>query len=814
MSSCKNIKTSNRKTMKIYTWESIHNLDASTAFELVYGFKPNVEFPINSDKVIKNKANARCWWETASPQTQCNNVISPFIKDTTECYICGFKLEESGIDKSNYTTTPECEHILPVYKAAMYLHLYNTDYKDIIQKYKNIKMSKSASDFMIYNEINMEYAWAHKCCNQIKSDCDFIKFNERKQIFELDYKVTNSILTQIVEDSLSGNNGKCLEKKLKQNFLKMIKGTKKQQQEIISAWTSERVDILNAQGKHGWVNTGKVRRIIDYLNTQISTNKSMFTLISLCNLISASNMNDVYTIWNKYSPTTPSNIANKQNVPDKAPPVEKITKATIIMELTADATNMSNFNWNKTSSFVFNWYKNAFNIPYGINIDIRRSGKNKDTSKAILGSIINTNKKSPGINDFFRNFYATITYPNINDNEVLFPNEDGKINASIMVGQAYYILLLGNMINNMEKMLNTIPSTEKQPFESFYKRFINKYDEKITKLIRMKIDINTYYLFLMLFIFFVNDINHELINLLIDKLYEKDDSIIQIFNIELNTIKTENPIYKRFEKYTSQEIPTNNKLSNVQYSVVEFYVDAKSYTEWNPELIQVDELGIPDTPETTDSKGISVGVSGLIKLQDEIKILEDNYGFMNYATTEDDKKYIDALLINTIKSIKNNVEMININNICLQLNNGLCNNIISKFTDNKFQDVSQLLYVDDITFGEITIAIYKQYYIQIINKLRVNLPFSNEIIKSFLLNYDMNNNLSNPVNDYNINEKLNSLNNSDLYDIILTINETNEYLEGIEMLSAPSSSSGGKSRKGRKSKRKTKTRKIKRYTKK
>ena len=145
-------------------WNNVHKLDAKDGFEMVYGFSPDVYFTDNYNDII-DRANARKWWERSSAVTQCENTIGAFIVEETECYICGLPIKKE----------PECEHILPVYKAALYLTLYRSEYKYIIDKYDRIEKNKSNSDpnameetltrdeQRIYDELMMEYKWAHRC---------------------------------------------------------------------------------------------------------------------------------------------------------------------------------------------------------------------------------------------------------------------------------------------------------------------------------------------------------------------------------------------------------------------------------------------------------------------------------------------------------------------------------------------------------------------------------------------------------------------------------------------------------------------------
>ena len=125
---------------------------------------------------------ARKFWEPSSPTTQCNNVFitGPF-KNGTICYICGMEInkaaaaagvaaaadntddsddsDENGKDGRN----PECEHILPIGLAIIYLGLYSPSFK--------------GSEWYNKDILKYEYAWAHRTCNQIKSDESFITVN-------------------------------------------------------------------------------------------------------------------------------------------------------------------------------------------------------------------------------------------------------------------------------------------------------------------------------------------------------------------------------------------------------------------------------------------------------------------------------------------------------------------------------------------------------------------------------------------------------------------------------------------------------------
>jgi len=136
---------------------------------------------------------ARKFWEPSSPTTQCNNVpITGHFKDGIVCYICGMKINkvaaaagaaanESNTDDSDDIDengkdgrNPECEHILPIGLAIIYLGLYSPTFKD--RRWYN-------KDILKY-----EYAWAHRTCNQIKSDESFITVNKDNTAFGISKK--------------------------------------------------------------------------------------------------------------------------------------------------------------------------------------------------------------------------------------------------------------------------------------------------------------------------------------------------------------------------------------------------------------------------------------------------------------------------------------------------------------------------------------------------------------------------------------------------------------------------------------------------
>ena len=752
-------RSSREDLPKIYDWAQMDKLDAGVAFELVYGFKPNVNFEYYGEVI--DKANSRKWWERSSPQTQCGRAIGNLFVNSKNsmCYICGFP-----IDKND--PTPECEHILPVYKASMYLTLYNDDFKNIVKKRDSGK-ALTLLEQKTLDEITMEYAWAHRCCNQKKSDDDFIRYNTNKGgYFDLDFKETTQILKKIVTSLLSETDGHCLEKSLITQFRK--KFNTPDRKKIIQKWIEERIDILGDP-------KGKVKQIINYLNKfKSTTNYAMFTLINLCNLISSADMEHIYSVWRKIGGLPPIK---------QTPPVSQITKATVLMQITEDSFKFVNgFDWDrKTIPVLQSIYRNIFDIPENINFDVRRKGDYNKINEgplitAMQGSFIYLNGTNALISDFFQKFYTIITYPNITNHGILFPEMDGKVYASNMVGQAFKILLLGRMILNMKNIPN-LSLTTNTTDQQFYDRFVVKYNDYIEELIDIKnnyfnsakIDLtnrNPYHVFIIVFTRLLEEIDLNLKTFFIDAIKQKDAEIKNLFE--------DNNLLIRYNQLSdlllSPEDKVNNRLSNIEYALVEFYMDEanylKMYDTWNPDIPDKD-----DTQLTTGAQGIAIGATGLLNLLKTKNTFE----------TDEIKEIADGISKGPIIN--------EINGYCVTMSNE-CNQIIQNYVNQKYpgqtfterNQVFNNLSSEDL--GEILLEIYKQKIIQDIQNNFENM--SDVIITYFHIKKP-----NTIINNTNLNQELNSL----------SIDELREMFESYDNIQSA----------GKKHKRKSTRKMNKRY---
>jgi hypothetical protein len=126
------------------------------------------------DILKDKKMTYRDIWETSSPTTQCGNTIGDAVDGVSICWLCGF-----AIDMSIDAFKPECEHVLPVGQALVFLDLY----KHSVHKGD---ISKELAQML-----KLEYRWSHSVCNRIKSDTNFLGFNSKGAPIILEGVITN-----------------------------------------------------------------------------------------------------------------------------------------------------------------------------------------------------------------------------------------------------------------------------------------------------------------------------------------------------------------------------------------------------------------------------------------------------------------------------------------------------------------------------------------------------------------------------------------------------------------------------------------------
>jgi hypothetical protein len=441
-----NKKDKTRKTQKIFdmtgvksalfatpalTKKAEHNLrefcalSAGNAFERLYKIGPKAKFE-DRRGIVKEMDNARDWWEHTGAQGQCNSAIGNY-SPKMECYICGLEL---GVD----TFTPECEHILPVFHANLFLSLYNPK-------------QKKAND----RELKMEYAWAHKCCNQVKSDTGFTVYNVVKNQLELDYPKTKSVLESIYQGERK-SDGQAISEKLK----RVDK----------SKWIKERIEHIDAE---------KIQPICNYVNKPLKESPGLYYLGAIANLTSAANSEMI-------------NLAQeKAQVGWNAPPVnESRTIAMINIELAESIAEKVPKNAKRIPPIML-----EFLIQTMLSANTPPLLENGDISTVKLGKMLmeefvsNSNTAS-----IFRDTFVATA---IMEPAILDPNLAGKE----ICGLAYKLGILSNLVKkkvfrgNFDLIFENIKSTDRQRpiFTSEMSKIVKQMEVWINAQIKETVDL-------------------------------------------------------------------------------------------------------------------------------------------------------------------------------------------------------------------------------------------------------------------------------------------------------------------------------------
>lgn len=149
---------------------------------------------------------ARKIWETSSTETQCTHSTGAgaFKNGKTTCYICGMIITKSDTDKDG--RNPECEHILPILQAVIYLGLYSHKEATRIpgSTFEEYKINPTTIQNPFYNQelVNLEYAWSHRACNQIKSDNIYMDIYDGQ--FKVDENGLKGLLGEIWDTEING----------------------------------------------------------------------------------------------------------------------------------------------------------------------------------------------------------------------------------------------------------------------------------------------------------------------------------------------------------------------------------------------------------------------------------------------------------------------------------------------------------------------------------------------------------------------------------------------------------------------------------
>jgi hypothetical protein len=164
--------------------------------EIELGYLGDLVFGKELKAELKKRGvnTVRAIYELSSATTQCANVTGIRDPNGLPCYICGMAIDESDIIKDeksyiNQGLTSECEHVLSIAQAIIFLGLYWD---------KAQRAEKAGQLFGTPQQaLQLEYAWAHRTCNQVKSDDNFIAFNPGTNQFVVNDAKLKSYLSAI-----------------------------------------------------------------------------------------------------------------------------------------------------------------------------------------------------------------------------------------------------------------------------------------------------------------------------------------------------------------------------------------------------------------------------------------------------------------------------------------------------------------------------------------------------------------------------------------------------------------------------------------
>ncbi len=250
------------------------------------GAKATVQklFPEIAEALAKagGRGKALDWRKVLEPieaVEQCEKAL----KDTTQspnCYLCGQIIYQKSEFGKNYAHAlyPECEHILPVTTARWYLTLY---------------MGKNA--LYAAEELEMEYAWAHRVCNQTKSNELYVTENRDTRKLEInEAKLVESLqdIGAAAKTYLAGS--------------KSIASLT--HRETLEAIAKLKTTKNAAKERSGAVISEKLTRIVNYVNGQPAG--PMTTLARVTFMMDTSVMTkDIQTVAEEYFKANPDEVS-------------------------------------------------------------------------------------------------------------------------------------------------------------------------------------------------------------------------------------------------------------------------------------------------------------------------------------------------------------------------------------------------------------------------------------------------------------------------------------------------------------------------
>jgi hypothetical protein len=548
------------RTNDVYKWSDYDNMDPVNAFQSLFGFHPDVNLFMSGVTIYKSAA--RQWLERAGAQQQCNNVIGGF-RNGTICYICGLPIQSGN---------EECEHVLAVFKAAMYLHLYRDDYKPIFNPSGKIteildsagRPLDTVSKNTIKRELELEYRWAHRCCNQVKSDRDFIKFDGDE--FSFDIKESTQMLKDIVAN-INKKSDICKDSNLQKHFRDLKLDTK----EKISKWITKKLEVLQGIDRSGSIPdyaVGAVSDIIDYLNGKhrgqgfgqltAKENKGAFMLTSLAKVIAAADTSEVLEVW-RYQQGLPPPV-------QEVPIPEAIEKAEIHSNMVKILTNLLAFDWGRTMNVqdIHALYLSIMERNLNPNeINATRNNDNPNFKKQIIAagllSLQKQNDVNPLFKDFFRNMIALLLYPP-NNHEDLGSISHNVYKASDIAGIGYSLLILSNYLANALNSAAFNNNSGTPIMLQFIQKFKTELTTHMEKLVNaLDHDLNR---FLNIFLYLVQRIYPDKFHTLKELLIPRGSEFVE----QLNEWTNLDNLHISTVKYIQDYNPTLHETPTVEFT--------------------------------------------------------------------------------------------------------------------------------------------------------------------------------------------------------------------------------------------------------
>jgi len=420
-----------KEKYKLGTLNELCSLKAGQAFNWLYRLDTNATF---DDKVY---SNARNWWERADAIQQCKNTIGD-KKPTEKCYICGLKLNE---DKD----TAECEHILPVFQGALFLNLYRSEYKDVMDKVKKKQpLTKKEED--LHETLMMEYKWAHKCCNQIKSNISFLTFDPKRDKFTIDFNSTAKILTGIFEAKMQNKEGKYETRGYCESLSRKLKAIHR---DDLKKFIQERSDAINFDNIQPICN--KINKLYN-----IDNRKGLFYLSILSNLITAADSSLIDA----------AQAAARGAELNKPPPMESIEKAQIYADISSKISHSINsYNWTTRDKGTVNDILSKIVDVDPTKTSLLNSKNKPDVDKinrflieSIMNGLNTTTMVSAMIryDSLYRDLFCIFGLKPHSNAPMLIHNEGDKPNYKMAAQLANYgthIVLLSILLNKLSMIL-------------------------------------------------------------------------------------------------------------------------------------------------------------------------------------------------------------------------------------------------------------------------------------------------------------------------------------------------------------------------